>query len=118
LLYIEDAKKTMRLIGDEDFATEVLQSEILTIAFFWAPWSRPTNLAALILDAVAESHKGIVKVIGISMEEHTQTAKAFRVLRVPTLIYFVGGKDVARAEGFSSGRFIEATIKKLLAVPG
>lgn len=104
-------------ISDEDFTNEVLHSKILTIAYFWAPWSRATNLVTLLLDAIAENYKGTVKVVDINIQEHIQTAKTFKVRHIPTIIYFLGGKDVARTEGLASGNDIDMTIRKLLAVP-
>ncbi len=65
---MSQSKPRIEFVGEADFASEVLQSGRPVLAVFWAPWSRPCRILDPILEEVASSCGGRVKVVRVSLE--------------------------------------------------
>lgn len=85
--------KTVELT-DATFDTEVMESDVLTIVDFWAPWCAPCRAIAPILESLAEEFEGRVKICKMNVDEHTAVAQKYRVTAIPTVL-FVKDKQVA-----------------------
>src|SRR3989304_7634612 len=85
---------------DANFNEEVLQSDLPVVVDFWAECCGPCRLGARIIDELAVSHQGKVKVGKLNVDENSQTAAAYGVMSIPTVILFRGGKEIERKIGF------------------
>jgi len=106
-----------RSISDREFEREVLDSDGLAIVDFWAPWCRPCRIVLLILEVLAERYNGQLKVLTLNVDKYPELAKELGIGRIPTLLFFLGGKVVDRDEGLTSVRYLEAKIQRLVPVP-
>ncbi len=85
---------------DATFDAEVLKSEVPALVDFWAPWCGPCQMIAPLVEEIAESHKGKLKVVKLNVDENVQTAQRYGVMAIPTLILFKGGQPQEKVVGF------------------
>jgi len=86
-------------ITDADFATNVLESDIPVLLDFWAPWCGPCKMIAPILEELAKSYAGKIKICKINIDENTQSAAEYGVRSIPTLLLFQNGQVKATSVG-------------------
>ena len=87
---------------DATFDAEVLKSNIPALVDFWAPWCGPCQMIAPLVEEIAESHKGKLKVVKMNVDENVQTPQTYGVMAIPTLILFKGGQPQEKVVGFES----------------
>ncbi len=80
-------------ITKENFEQEVLQAEQTVLVDFWASWCMPCKMLSPVVDEVADENAD-VKVGKINIDEQPELAQQFRVMSIPTLAVFRGGKLV------------------------
>lgn len=81
------------IIGtDATFDAEVLKSELPVLIDFWAPWCGPCRIIAPVVDEIAETYKGKLKVVKMNVDENGQAPQTYGVMAIPTLILFKGGE--------------------------
>jgi thioredoxin 1 len=90
---------TIQEITDEQFASEVLASEMPVLVEFWAPWCGPCRQLAPVLEQLAEERAGALKVVKINQDEQPLRSAEYRVMGVPTMLVFDGGEAVAQLVG-------------------
>ena len=87
----------MREVTDETFQQEVLEAGGLVIVDFWAPWCKPCEAIAPVLEALAAEHAlGLVR---LNIDEHIGVPSRFGVLSLPTVILFEDGEPRATVVG-------------------
>lgn len=85
--------------SDAAFDAEVLKSDLPVLVDFWAPWCAPCLMIAPVVDEIAESHKGKLKVVKMNVDENGQTSQTYGVLAIPTMILFKGGAVMDKVVG-------------------
>ncbi|MBI1770345.1 MAG: thiol reductase thioredoxin [Bacteroidetes bacterium] len=105
-----------RSIIDAEFEQQVLNAEELVIVNFWASWSRPSRVVFPILEVISDRYNGELTIVMLNVDKNKQLVKEFVIERIPTLLFFAGGKVVDKAEGISSVKYLEAQIQRLLPV--
>lgn len=89
-------------VNDNNFATEVLESNIPVLVDFGADWCGPCARQLPILEKFAEENKDKVKVVSIDIEEALSVTAKFGVKSVPSLLLFMGGEKVNTKVGLTS----------------
>jgi len=88
------------VVTDETFNQEVLKSGTPTLVDFWAVWCGPCRMVAPVVDEIAREQAGKLKVMKLDVDENQNTAMAYGVMSIPTLILFKNGQPVERIVGF------------------
>ncbi len=101
-------------ITDADFEEEVLQSGQPVMIDLWAPWCGPCRMIAPIVDKLAETYEGRVKMFRLNIDENPQTAIKYHVMSIPTLLFFKDGEAVDTVVGAVPERTIAPKIDALL----
>src|SRR6476661_1370438 len=85
-------------VTDANFQAEVLESDKPTLVDFWAPWCGPCRVVGPVLEEIA-GERDDLKIVKLNTDENPQTAGAFQVLSIPTLILFKNGQPVKKVVG-------------------
>lgn len=84
---------------DQNFAAEVLQSDVPVLVDFWAPWCGPCRIQSPIIEDVAEAAGAKAKVGKLNVDENPKMAAQFAVMSIPALKVFKKGEVVAEFVG-------------------
>lgn len=101
-------------INVENFETEVLNSDKLTVVDFFANWCGPCRKLGPILEEVSEELAEKVKFAKIDTDENLDAAKKYQVSGLPTLLVFKDGEVVERMVGLMPKSSIITNIEKHL----
>ncbi len=85
--------KAIELTND-NFDSEVVQSDLPVLVDFWAPWCGPCRMVGPVVEAIAEKYDGKAKVGKVNVDEAGELAMKFGIRSIPTLIIFKGGQQV------------------------
>jgi len=86
-------------VTDASFTDDVLQSDKLVLVDFWAEWCGPCRKVAPVLEEIASEMGDKVTVVKLDIDANPETARAYRVMSVPTLTIFKQGKPVHSVAG-------------------
>ena len=78
---------------------ELLQSEKLVIVDFWATWCGPCRMLSPLLDEVEEEMADKIEVVKVNVDDADEVAMRFRIMSIPTLLFFKNGAMVDRSVG-------------------
>ena len=102
-------------VSDATFDQEVLQSEQPVLVDFWAVWCGPCKAIAPIVDSMAATYAGKLKVAKVNVDENGATPSRYGVRGIPALLFFKGGKVADQIVGYVPQDVVEEKIKSLLA---
>ncbi len=102
----------VREITDDNFDTEA--GEGLLLVDFWAPWCTPCRVVGPIIEELADEYAGTVAVGKLNVDDNMQTAQAFRVMSIPTVILFKDGQPVEQVVGVARKADYQARIAKYI----
>jgi thioredoxin 1 len=106
---------TLNEVTDANFQAEVVESEKPVLVDFWAPWCGPCRVVGPVLEEIASEREDL-RIVKLNVDENQQTAAAFQVLSIPTMILFKGGSAVKTVVGAYPKKKIEAELEPALAV--
>lgn len=102
-------------VSDANFDEEVLKSEQPVLVDFWAVWCGPCKAIAPIVDGVAATYAGKLKVAKVNVDQNGATPSRYGIRGIPTLLFFKGGKIADQVVGYVAQDVIEEKVKKLIA---
>jgi thioredoxin len=106
---------TVSEVTDNNFQAEVLESETPVLVDFWAPWCGPCRMVAPVVEEIAKERAGELKVVKLNIDENQNSAIAYDVMSIPTLILFNHGQAVKKVIGAYPKRKLEAELEPALA---
>jgi thioredoxin 1 len=101
-------------VTDASFQVEVLESEKPVVVDFWAPWCGPCRVVSPVLEEI-NSEREDLRVVKVNVDENQQTAAAYEILSIPTMILFKNGELVKKVIGAYPKARLVAELEPALA---
>lgn len=101
---------SVTVITEDNFKTEVLESDKPVLLDFWADWCGPCKRLSPLVDQIAEERDDI-KVGKVNVDEEGELARQFGIMSIPTLIVFKSGEVYKKSVGAVPKAQIEAMLE-------
>jgi len=102
------------VLTQDNFAAEVLKSDIPVLVDFWAPWCGPCKMLGPTIDEIAAEKAGSFKVCKLNVDDNQDIAAKYGVMSIPTIILFKCGEVVEQMVGNQIKAHILSRIDPLL----
>lgn len=101
-------------LDENNFENEVINSKIPVLVDFWAEWCGPCQMVLSIVDELSEEFKGKAKIAKLNVDENRSIAMKYRVMSIPTVLFFNQGEEVRREVGAKTKSDYHTIINSLL----
>jgi len=102
-------------VTDANFDQSVLKAQEPVMVDFWAAWCGPCRALAPVVDELASSYNGRVKVAKMDVDKNAATPQRYQVRGIPTLLIFKGGQLKEQIVGYVPKETIEKAIERTLS---
>ena len=99
-------------VSDNNFESDVLNSDKPVLVDFWAPWCAPCRMLAPTVEAVAQNFQGTASVVKLNVDDNPGVSQRYGIKGIPTLILFKNGKEEERIVGGTTREAISRMIGK------
>jgi thioredoxin 1 len=102
-------------VTSANWEAEVLKDEGLVMVDFWAAWCGPCRIIAPTIEELAKEYAGKIKVAKLNTDENPDIASKYKIMGIPTLIFFKKGEKLDQVVGAVPKSQLKAKIDALLA---
>jgi thioredoxin 1 len=107
-------KVEIREIGDKEFKSEVIDSQIPVLVDFCAKWCGPCQAMNPVLEEIASLYSEKIKVIKVDIDKANDIPKEFGIRSVPTFLIFKEGKVQEQVVGIISKQKLKNILQKIM----
>ena len=100
-------------IGQDGFDAYV-KAHPKVVVDCWAAWCGPCRMMGPLIDKLAQDHEGKVAFAKLNVDENQRLAQTYRIMAIPTLLFFKDGKMVDQVVGLVPKEEINEIIMKKL----
>jgi len=101
-------------INEENFQSEIIESEVPVLVDFWADWCGPCKALNPTLEKLAGEYQGRAKIVKLNTQSHPRLAQRCNVRMLPTLLVYKSGSVNGQIVGAVPKKKIAALIDKAL----
>ncbi len=99
---------------ESNFEAEVLKSDIPVLVDFYADWCGPCKMMMPVVDKLAHTYEGKIKVGKINADEEGDLAGRYGIMSIPSFLIFKNGEVVETLTGAMSGETLAAKLDSVL----
>ncbi|MEJ2542702.1 MAG: thioredoxin [Calditrichaceae bacterium] len=96
---MEDKMASYITLNDNNFESEVINSDKPVLVDFWAEWCAPCRIIAPIVEEIAGEYGEQLKVGKLDVDGNPQVSMNYGIRSIPTLLIFKDGKPVDQIIG-------------------
>ena len=93
---------------------EVTEYKGIVMVDFWAVWCGPCRMVAPTIEELAKDYAGKIKVGKLNTDENADIASKFKIMGIPTIIFFKDGQKVDQIVGAVPKPQLKSKIDTLL----
>ncbi len=101
-------------LSDDNFESEVLNSDKPVLVDFWAEWCMPCRMLAPTIDELAGEYEGKVKVGKLDTDSNRDTSLKYNINAIPSVLLFKDGEVVQRFVGVTAKPQFKEELDKLV----
>jgi thioredoxin 1 len=101
-------------LTDDNFESEVVQSDRPVLVDFWAEWCAPCRMLSPMIDELANEYAAKIKVGKVNTDASGRIAAQFGISAIPTVIFFREGQPVKKFVGMKTKRDLRNAIEEVL----
>ena len=101
-------------ITDQNFGSEILESDTLAVLDFTASWCQPCKKIRKSLEELAPEYDGRAVFGELNVEHNQKTAMEYGVISLPQVLFFKGGERIDTIHGVLSKEKLAAKIDSML----
>ena len=90
------------ILKEENFKEKVTEAKGTVMVDFFATWCGPCKMIASAVEQLAEDYAGKAAVYKLDVDEAQEIAQEYKVMSIPTLIFFKDGVESERIRGVVS----------------
>ena len=87
-------------ITNENYETEVLNSNIPCLVDFWTTWCGPCMMIAPIVEEIAQEYAGKIKVCKVNVDDNMEIADKYNIFNIPTILLIENGEIKEKVVGY------------------
>ena len=84
---------------DMETFDKALEEGKLMMVDFWAEWCGPCQMLGPVIESLAEEYEGRAVVGKVNTDEAQELAIRYRVMNIPTVLFFKDGREIERRVG-------------------
>lgn len=100
--------------NDNNFRSEVLESNVPVLVDFYADWCGPCHRMAPIVEELAAEFDGKIKIGKLNIDNNQTSATNYDVMSIPNFVFFKDGKVVNQVVGGMTKDELKAKLEALL----
>lgn len=97
-------------VSDASFESEVVNADQPVLVDYWAEWCGPCKMIGPILEEIAGSYEGKLRIAKLNIDENPETPPKYGIRGIPTLMLFKNGGVEATKVGALSKAQLSAFI--------
>ena len=101
----------MITVTEENYKTEVENSDSLTVIDFWASWCGPCKMLSPIMESLSNEISD-VKFCKVNVDEQQALAAKFGIMSIPTLVFMLDGNVIDTLVGYRTKEEITQIIEE------
>ena len=101
-----------KVVTNTNFA-EMLAGDKPLMVDFWATWCGPCRILSPTVDEIAEEYADRITVAKCNVDDAEEIAMQYRIMSIPTLLFFEGGEVVDKRVGVVSKEEIVSIINSI-----
>jgi thioredoxin 1 len=86
-------------VNSAKWEDEIIKAQGLVVIDFWAAWCGPCRMISPTVEELAKEYSGKIKVAKINTDENPDIASTYKIMGIPTIMFFKDGKKIDQVVG-------------------